>query len=144
MKKLIVAFLAIVSFSANTSVIEQDGCSTKLKQVMRPEYPAVKISGYAIVNFDIKTDGGVENIKSHKSMCLRHNRKDDTYSFKSCGVFISKAIAATPYMEFKPPIDINGNACAIKNKKHLYRFMAIKNDKTIAAFAEELDKIEES
>ena len=92
MKKLIVAFLAIVSFSANTSVIEQDGCSTKLKQVMRPEYPAVKISGYAIVNFDIKADGRVENIKSHKSMCLRHNRKDDTYSFKSCGAFISKAI----------------------------------------------------
>ena len=116
----------------------------KLKQVMRPEYPAVKISGYAIVNFDIKADGRVENIKSHKSMCLRHNRKDDTYSFKTCGAFISKAIAATPYMEFKPPIDINGNACTIKNKKHLYRFMANKNEKARAAFAEELDKIEES
>ena len=31
MKKSIVAFLATVSFSANTSVIEQDGCSTKTK-----------------------------------------------------------------------------------------------------------------
>jgi hypothetical protein len=144
MKKSIVAFLAIVSFSANTSAIEQDGCSTKLKQVMRPEYPAVKISGYAIVNFDIKTNGRVENIKSHKSMCLRHNRKEDTYSFESCGAFISKAIAATPYIQFKPPIDINGNACTIKNKKHLYRFMANKNEKAIAAFAKELDKTEES
>ena len=144
MKKSIVAFLAIVSFSANTSAIEQDGCSTKLKQVMRPEYPAVKISGYAIVNFDIKTNGRVESIKSHKSMCLRYNRKDDTHSFKSCGVFISKAIAATPYMEFKPPIDKDGNACSIKNKKHLYRFMTNRNDKVAAAFAEELDKIEES
>ena len=129
MKKLILAFMAIVAFSSNASLVEQDGCFTKLKQVMKPEYPAARISGYAIVNFDIKKDGGVKNIRSHKSMCLRHNRKEDTYAFSSCGVFISKAIAASRYIEFKPPVDKNGNTCSIQNNKHLYRFVTKKDNK---------------
>ena len=92
MKKLILPFLAIVAFGSNASSVEQDGCFTKLKQVMKPEYPAVRISGYAIVNFDIKTDGGVKNIRSHKSMCLRHNRKKDTYAFSSCEFLYPKRL----------------------------------------------------
>lgn len=104
---------------------------------MRPEYPAARISGYAQVKFDIKENGEVENISSHKSMCLRHNRKEDTYSFKRCGIFITNSIAATYYMEYKPPVDEGGNACSIKNKKHLYRFMSVRNDKVIDAFEKE-------
>lgn len=133
-----ISCILIASIGSHASnIIEENGCSTKLKQVMRPEYPAARISGYAQVKFDIKENGEVENISSHKSMCLRHNRKEDTYSFKRCGIFITNSIAATYYMEFKPPVDEGGNACSIKNKKHLYRFMSVRNDKVIHAFEKE-------
>jgi hypothetical protein len=75
-------------------------------------------------------------------MCLRHNRKKDTYAFSSCGVFISKAIAASRYIKFKPPVDKNGNACSIQNNKHLYRFVTKKDnkiEKVKDAFVAELD-----
>ena len=80
MKKIILCFfLFLVAPSAESAnEIVQDGCTTKLKQVMRPEYPAARIGGYSEIEFDILGNGKVKNISSSKSMCIRHNRKEDT------------------------------------------------------------------
>ena len=139
MKKITIPFfLLLVAMNAHSAnEISQDGCTTKLKQVMRPEYPAARIGGYSEIQFDILKDGKVTNISSSKSMCIRHNRKEDSYAFRQCGIFISNSIAATYYMEYKPPTDERGESCSITDHKHRYRFRAKRSEKIDAAFDKE-------
>ena len=140
MKKIILCFfLFLVAPSAESAnEIVQDGCTTKLKQVMRPEYPAARIGGYSEIEFDILGNGKVKNISSSKSMCIRHNRKEDTYTFKQCGIFITNSIAATYYMEYKPPVNEKGESCSITNHKHRYR--SKRSEKIDAAFQKEFEE----
>lgn len=144
MKKIILClFLFLIApsaESANTNEIIQNGCTTKLKQVMRPEYPAARIGGYSEIEFDILGNGKVKNISSSKSMCVRHNRKEDTYTFKQCGIFITNSIAATYYMVYKPPVNEKGESCSITNHKHRYRFRAKRSEKIDAAFEKEFEE----
>jgi hypothetical protein len=73
-------------------------------------------------------------------MCIRHNRKEDTYTFKQCGIFITNSIAATYYMEYKPPVNEKGESCSITNHKHRYRFRAKRSEKIDAAFQKEFEE----
>ena len=56
---LLVLFLTInlSSQNLNNLIVDSSGCSTKLKQIMKPEYPLTDHQGYVILMFDIDSDG---------------------------------------------------------------------------------------
>ena len=69
---LLVLLLALEISSNNSndinSVITYDGCSTKLKQILRPEYPLTDHQGYSILTFTISSDAFLQNTKLKDSM----------------------------------------------------------------------------
>lgn len=115
-------FIAICSsLSFANLVVDEKGCTTKMIQVMKPEYPRANYQGYAIIQFDINKDGSVSNNKVSQSMCALSRDIDGNILFKKCPYFKPQAVSASKYLKFKPPLNDN-KSCSIKNHFHKYTF----------------------
>jgi len=101
-------------------------CIAKKKQIMKPLYPSVKISGYVVIQYDVNENGKVLNPRSIESKCLLRDKKNDDKNFQDCGVFIYESIAAARYIKYKKPISNNGKSCKLLRQKYKYTF--IRND----------------
>ena len=71
---LLVLLLALKISSDNSNdinrVISYEGCSTKLKQILKPEYPLTDHQGFSVITFTIDNDGLIQNTKLKESMCV--------------------------------------------------------------------------
>jgi len=123
----LLALLLALKISSNNSndinnVITYDGCSTKLKQILRPEYPLTDHQGYSILTFTISSDGFLQNTKLKDSMCVTKRNELGVIQFKRCPFFINKSLIASKYMRYLPPKDIDGKSCIIENHDHRFNF----------------------
>ena len=130
MKKLFLFFsiITLSSLGFANLIVDENGCSTKLVQIMKPEYPRANYQGYAIIQFDINVDGSVSNNKVSESMCALSRDKEGNIIFKKCPYFKSKAISASKYLKFKAPFNDNKFSCSIKNHFHKYTFKRYPSD----------------
>ena len=99
-------FFTIITFSSlsfSNLVVDENGCTTKMVQVMKPEYPRANYQGYAIIQFDINVDGSVSNNKVRESMCALSRDKEGNIIFKKCPYFKSKAVSAVSYTHLTLP-----------------------------------------
>lgn len=121
---LLVLFLTInlSSQSLNNLIVDSSGCSTKLKQIMKPEYPLTDHQGYVILMFDIDADGELKNTKIKESMCVTERDEEGSIIFKKCPFFKNKTLIASKYMKFSNPQDIAGNSCEIIDHEHRFTF----------------------
>ena len=118
-------FFTIITFSSlcfSNLVVDENGCTTKMVQVMKPEYPRANYQGYAIIQFDINVDGSVSNNKVRESMCALSRDEEGSIIFKKCPYFKSKAVSASKYLKFKSPVNNSKSSCSIKNHFHKYTF----------------------
>ena len=97
--KKYVSFVFILIFSLN-GISSNSECVAKKIQVMKPLFPAVNISGYSIIEFDVDTDGSVL----------------DPYVVESspAGVFDRAAIKAVRKFLYQPPT-YNGTSVKVNN-----------------------------
>ena len=58
MKYSFLFFLIVIYSSLGFAnlIVDEKGCTTKMIQVMKPEYPRANYQGYAIIQFDINKD----------------------------------------------------------------------------------------
>ena len=124
MKYSFLFFLIVIYSSLGFSnlIVDEKGCTTKMIQIMKPEYPRVNYQGYAIIQFDINKDGSVSNNKVSESMCALSRDIDGNILFKKCPYFKPQAVGASKYLKFKPPLNDNKSSCSIKNHFHKYTF----------------------
>ena len=118
-------FFIIVIYSSlgfSNLIVDENGCTTKMIQIMKPAYPRVNYQGYAIIQFDINKDGSVSNNKVSESMCALSRDMDGNILFKKCPYFKPQAVGASKYLKFKPPLNDNKSSCSIKNHFHKYTF----------------------
>jgi len=130
----------------NALISDHHGCSTSLKQIMKPEYPLTDHQGYAILSFGINEEGRLINTKIKESMCVTGRDENGKIEFKKCPFFKTKSLIASKYMRFSAPKDILGLKCSIKNHEHKYTFSqyssSISNNNFILRkeFLEQRDK----
>ena len=67
---LILPLILFSSFAEAEKVIDDNGCQTKLIQMMKPQYPNTNYQGYAVIKFNINEKGTLNNTKVIKSMCV--------------------------------------------------------------------------
>ena len=118
-------FILIVlysSFGFANLIVDEKGCTTKMIQIMKPQYPRVNYQGYAIIQFDINKDGSVSNNKVSESMCAISRDMEGDIIFKKCPYFKLQAVGASKYLKYKPPLNDNKSSCSIKNHFHKYTF----------------------
>lgn len=135
MKKLqYILFLLVISinsesYTATTSgAVEQDGCSTKKTQIMKPEFPPADVSGYVVVNFNINEKGSLEKIRAGESMCVIVSKRNKSAEMKSCGIFKRYAVNAARFLKYKPPLNTKNEACSLQGIKHRYTFYHDKSE----------------
>ena len=115
--------LSISIFSFNYSLYAEDNnCSSKMVQVMKPTHPDTNYQGYAVVQFNVDKQGIPKNIKAISSSCATTRDSNDKIVLKTCPFFKTNAVNATKYMRFNPPIDNDGNLCEMVNITHEYKF----------------------
>ena len=72
------------SNSLNRVITDENGCSTKLNQIMKPEYPLTDHQGYATISFNIGNDGLIDNTEIKESMCVTKRDEEGSIIFKKC------------------------------------------------------------
>ena len=102
--------LSETSNSLNRVITDESGCSTKLNQIMKPEYPLTDHQGYATISFNIGNDGLIDNTEIKESMCVTKRDADGSIIFKKCPFFINKTLIASKYIKYSPPINKDGEA----------------------------------
>ena len=121
--KHILLFIFIFTLSIDAKVIiDEFGCETYLKQIMKPEYPLTDHQGYSIIGFDINSMGDIENTRIVESMCVTKRDNNGDILFRKCPFFINKSLIAAKYIKFKPPINKNKSSCEIRDHRHRYTF----------------------
>lgn len=147
---LLVLLLALKISSDNTSdinsVITYDGCSTKLKQILKPEYPLTDHQGFSVITFSIDSDGFIQNTKLKESMCVTKRNEQGIIKFRRCPFFINKTLIASKYIQYLPPKDVDGKSCTIVNHEHRFNFKLYTIDEDTNDFLlrnEFIERIEE-
>lgn len=126
-------------------VITYDGCSTKLKQILKPEYPLTDHQGYSVITFTIDNDGLIQNTKLKESMCVTKRNEQGVLKFRKCPFFINKTLIASRYLRYIPPKDADGKSCTIENHDHRFNFKLYTIDEDANDFLlrnEFIDRIE--
>jgi len=126
-------------------VITYDGCSTKLKQILKPEYPLTDHQGYSVITFTIDNDGLIQNTKLKESMCVTKRNEQGVLKFRRCPFFINKTLIASRYLRYIPPKDADGKSCTIENHDHRFNFKLYTIDEDANDFLlrnEFIDRIE--
>ena len=147
-------YVLVISLALNISsddsnninrVITDDGCSTKLKQILKPEYPLTDHQGYSVITFTIDNDGLIQNTKLKESMCVTKRNEQGVLKFRRCPFFINKTLIASGYLRYIPPKDANGKSCTIENHDHRFNFKLYTIDEDANDFLlrnEFIDRIE--
>ena len=147
-------YVLVISLALNISsddsnninrVITYDGCSTKLKQILKPEYPLTDHQGYSVITFTIDNDGLIQNTKLKESMCVTKRNEQGMLKFRRCPFFINKTLIASRYLRYIPPKDADGKSCTIENHDHRFNFKLYTIDEDANDFLlrnEFIDKIE--
>ena len=125
--KKYVSFVFILIFSLN-GISSNSQCVAKKIQVMKPLFPAVNISGYSIIEFDVDTEGSIVSPRSIETKCLLNIRGSDEKEFRDCGAFIYESIAASRYIKYSRPTDSQNKECKLKNQQHKFTFIRSKKD----------------
>ena len=147
-------YVLLISLALNISsddsnninrVITYDGCSTKLKQILKPEYPLTDHQGYSVITFTIDNDGLIQNTKLKESMCVTKRNEQGVIKFRRCPFFINKTLIASRYLRYIPPKDADGKSCTIENHDHRFNFKLYTTDEDANDFLlrdEFIDRIE--
>ena len=147
-------YVLVISLALNISsddsnninrVITDDGCSTKLKQILKPEYPLTDHQGYSVITFTIDNDGLIQNTKLKESMCVTKRNEQGVLKFRRCPFFINKTLIASRYLRYIPPKDDDGKSCTIENHDHRFNFKLYTIDEDANDFLlrnEFIDRIE--
>ena len=147
-------YVLVISLALNISsddsnninrVITYDGCSTKLKQILKPEYPLTDHQGYSVITFTIDNDGLIQNTKLKESMCVTKRNEQGMLKFRRCPFFINKTLIASRYLRYIPPKDADGKSCTIENHDHRFNFKLYTIDEDANDFLlrnEFIDRIE--
>jgi hypothetical protein len=115
------ALLFIFTFSIEAKNITNDqGCTTKKIQLMKPSYPATDFQGYGVVTFNINENGSVSKVRSVKSECAISRNDDGSIQFKTCPFFKKSSVDAAKYLKYQPPVNENGESCTFES--HPYRY----------------------
>ena len=127
MKKLFIFISCFTFFNLIEAeiVTNDDGCSAKKLQIMRPDYPGspqIPYQGYSVVSFDIKKDGSVTNVETTESMCVMSRNNDGSILFKKCPFFKKNSYTAARYIKFTPPTTEDGSSCSIEDQEHRFSF----------------------
>ena len=148
-------YVLVISLALNISsddsnninrVITYDGCSTKLKQILKPEYPLTDHQGYSVITFTIDNDGLIQNTKLKESMCVTKRNEQGVIKFRRCPFFINKTLIASRYLRYMPPKNVDGKSCTIENHEHRFNFKLYTIDEDANDFLlrnEFIDRIEE-
>ena len=148
-------YVLLISLALNISsddsnninrVITYDGCSTKLKQILKPEYPLTDHQGYSVITFTIDNDGLIQNTKLKESMCVTKRNEQGVIKFRRCPFFINKTLIASRYLRYMPPKNVDGKSCIIENHEHRFNFKLYTIDEDANDFLlrnEFIDRIEE-
>ena len=135
---LLVLLLALKISSDNLNdinrVISYEGCSTKLKQILKPEYPLTDHQGFSVITFSIDNDGLIQNTKLKESMCVTKRNEQGVIKFRRCPFFINKTLIASRYLRYIPPKDVYGKSCTIENHEHRYNFKLYTIDEDVNDF----------
>jgi hypothetical protein len=111
----------IYSLPAEAKNITNDqGCSTKKIQLMKPTYPPTDFQGYGLVTFTINKNGSVSKVRSSKSVCAISRNDDGSIRFKPCPFFKKSSVDAAKYLKYEPPVDKDGKSCSLES--HPYRY----------------------
>lgn len=113
----LIAFISINLYS------NEEVCAAKKIQTMKASFPAAKISGYSVVEFDVGMNGNIKKPKVIVSKCLLKNKKTNSREFQDCGIFKYESINAAKFIKYSKPTDSNGMPCELKNQKHEYTFL---------------------
>ena len=147
-------YVLLISLALNISsddssninrVITYDGCSTKLKQILKPEYPLTDHQGYSVITFTIDNDGLIQNTKLKESMCVTKRNEQGMIKFRRCPFFINKTLIASRYLRYMPPKNVDGKSCTIENHEHRFNFKLYTIDEDANDFLlrnEFIDRIE--
>lgn len=147
-------YVLVISLALNISsddsnninrAITYDGCSTKLKQILKPEYPLTDHQGYSVITFTIDNDGLIQNTKLKESMCVTKRNEQGMLKFRRCPFFINKTLIASRYLRYIPPKDADGKSCTIENHDHRFNFKLYTIDEDANDFLlrnEFIDRIE--
>lgn len=115
---LLLATFLTINLHAN-----EEMCVAKKVQTMKALFPAAKISGYSVVEFDVGTDGNIKKPKVVVSKCLLKNKKTKSKEFQDCGIFKYESINAAKFIKYSKPVNSKGMPCELKNQKHEYTFL---------------------
>ena len=131
MKYLSALILPLILFSSlieAEKVINDNGCETKLIQMLKPQYPNTNYQGYAVIKFNINEKGTLNNTKVIKSMCVDSRSETGEIIFTKCPFFKTTSIDASRYLKYKLPVDLNGKACSIKDHEYTYNYSLYSQD----------------
>lgn len=115
--------LLLITFLTINLYANEEMCIAKKVQTMKALFPAVKISGYSIVEFDVDIAGNIKKPKVIVSKCLLKNKKTKNKEFQDCGVFKYESINAAKFIKYSKPVNSKGKPCELKNQKHEYTFL---------------------
>ena len=122
-KKLLLTFIISITFAVSAENIEgENGCKTKLVQMLIPDWPNANYQGYSVVSFNINKDGGISESKIKESKCAIDRDENGIIVFKTCPFFKKVSFAASKYLKYKKPINKEGLSCSIKNHEYRYNF----------------------
>ena len=131
MKYLSALILPLILFSSlieAEKVIDDNGCQTKLIQMMKAQYPNTNYQGFAVIKFNINEKGTLNNTKVIKSMCVESRSETGEIIFIKCPFFKASSIDASRYLKYKLPVDLNGKACSIKDHEYTYNYSLYSQD----------------
>ena len=131
MKYLSALILPLILFSSlieAEKVVNDNGCQTKLIQMMKPQYPNTNYQGYAVIKFDINETGNLNNTKAIKSMCVESRSETGEIIFTKCPFFKTTSIDASRYLKYKLPLDKNGKSCSIKDHEYTFNYSLFSQD----------------
>ena len=115
--------LFMVGFISINLYSNEEVCAAKKIQTMKASFPAAKISGYSVVEFNVGIDGDIKKPKVIVSKCLLKNKKTNSKEFQDCGIFKYESINAAKFIKYSKPTKSKGMPCELKNQKHEYTFL---------------------
>ena len=115
--------LFLATFISLSLYSNEEICTAKKIQTMKASFPAAKISGYSVVEFDVGKDGDIKKPKVIVSKCLLKNKKTNNREFQDCGIFKYDSINAARFIKYSNPTNSKGMPCELKNQKHEYTFL---------------------
>jgi hypothetical protein len=118
-----VIFLLTASINIQAKVIENDeGCTTKKLQIMKPTFPSTDYQGYGVVTFNINENGSVSRVRAKESQCAISRNSDGSIKFKSCPFFKKSLVDAAKYLKYSPPVTKDGTSCTFSTHFHRYTY----------------------